>query len=358
VDLAAVSGGGEAEIHAFVKTFAASVGPARLGCSRAMRQWLNKEASSGTVDLIHTHSLWMMPNLYAGWAARKGETRLVVSPRGTLAAEALAISNGVKCLFWPLLQKPAIANAVGFHATAENELQDIRRMGFTQPVAVIPNGVELPPACLDPPPGKPKTLLYLGRLHPIKGLNVLVRAWARIAPRHGDWRLIIAGPSERGCREELQELARVMECPRIKFKGPIYGSAKLEAYREAALFVLPSRSENFGMTVAEALAAGTPCITTHGTPWKGITEHHAGWWIPLSEAALADALHAAMSRPEAELKAMGNNGRQWMAREFAWDRIGYMMGETYRWLKLGGKAPDWVDAGASSLCQTYCGKSR
>jgi glycosyltransferase involved in cell wall biosynthesis len=133
-----------------------------------------------------------------------------------------------------------------------------------------------------------------------------------------------------------------LKLQRIEFCGPLYGEGKLGAYREAELFVLPTQSENFGMTVAEALAAGTPAIVTRAAPWAGLEEHGAGWWIEIGVDPLVACLEDALSRPRDELAARGVRGREWMRRDFSWERVGAMMDQTYRWLLSGGDAPAWV----------------
>jgi len=129
---------------AFLKTFPLGLGPRRLGRSPAMSRWLNERAGLQAVDVFHNHSLWMMPNVYPGQVARKYDIPFVVSPRGVFTEYAMAIGSKIKRVFWPLIQRPAL-NAVNcFHATAESEYADIRRLGFRQPVAVIPNGIDIP----------------------------------------------------------------------------------------------------------------------------------------------------------------------------------------------------------------------
>ena len=129
---------------------------------------------------------------------------------------------------------------------------------------------------------------------------------------------------------------------RMEFVEPLYGEAKLSAYREADLFVLPTRSENFGITVAEALAAGTPAIVTKGAPWQGLQTHRAGWWIDIGVDALVAALEEAMAASPDELVRRGINGREWMIRDFSWHNLGKQMDRTYRWLMEGGVHPSWV----------------
>ena len=325
----------------FLKTFPLEIGPRRLGRSPTMRRWLVETARQGAVDLVHNNSLWMMPNVYPGWVAKKQGVPLVVSPHGTLSEWAMQSGSTIKRVFWPMVQKPALAATTCFHATAASEYEDIRRMGFRQPVAIIPNGIDIPDL-LPKPLGESRTLLFLGRIHPIKGVDVLLRAWQVVMTRFPDWDLQIVGPDNGGYLAEMQALAAQLRLERVLFPGVLYGEEKLRAYREANLFVLPTHSENFGMTVAEALATGTPAIVTKGAPWAGLEQRGAGWWIEIGVDPLVGCLETAMNQSPEDLAAMGRRGRDWMAREYSWSRIGRQMAETYRWIVQGGKRPAWV----------------
>ncbi len=193
--------------------------------------------------------------------------------------------------FWRLMQKPALGATSCFHATAESEYKDIRRAGFRQPVAIIPNGIDLPPITLKHR-GNARTLLFLGRVHPSKGLDLLLPAWRAVQDRFTDWRLIIAGPDNGGYLKRVQTLSDQLQLKRIEFLGELKGEQKWEAYREAELFVLPTYSENFGMTVAEALAAGVPAIVSKGAPWPGLEMRRVGWWIDVGLDPLVTSLNS------------------------------------------------------------------
>lgn len=325
----------------YLKPFPLGLGPRRLGVSPSMRRWLEAEADSGRVDLIHNHSLWMMPNVYSGRACRKGRCRLVVSPRGTLSAWALGRSALRKKIFWHLLQAPALREAACFHATAESEFEDIRRLGFRQPVCILPNGIDVPPL-EETPKGGRRQLLFLGRIHPKKGIDVLLRAWQAVEQRFPDWDLLIAGPDNGGYLRAMQALAAQLRLERVVFRDPLFGEEKLRAYRAASLFVLPTHSENFGMTVAEALAAGTPAIVTRGAPWAGLAEQGAGWWIEIGVAPLIACLEQALAASPQRLRDMGRVGHEWMKRGYSWYGIGGQFLATYRWLLDGGETPAWV----------------
>lgn len=341
VTLAALDWAPMSSSPTFLKTFPLGWGPRRLGRSPAMRRWLSTQAASRSVDLIHNHNLWMMPNVYSGQVARRHDIPLVVSPHGTLSEWAMRSGSSVKRLFWPLLQRPALAVATCFHATAKSEYADIRRMGFRQPVAIIPNGIDIP----DLRPKKrsdSRTLLFLGRIHPVKGLDMLLPAWRVVQDRFPEWKLRIVGPDNRGYLAQVQRLASELRLERIEFSGALYGKQKSLAYGQADLFVLPSYSENFGMTVAEALAAGIPAIVTKGAPWSDLEAHGAGWWIGIGIDPLVACLQDALSRSTDNLGEMGLRGRAWMDAEYSWAHVGRQMVETYRWILHGGNKPDSV----------------
>ena len=135
-----------------------------------------------------------------------------------------------------------------------------------------------------------RVVLSLGRIHPKKGLDRLVRAWAKVEAAHPDWRLRIVGPAELGHDAELRALAASLNLSRVSIEPAIYGEEKYTAFREADIFVLPTLNENFAMTVAESLAAGTPVISTKGAPWAGLEVERCGWWIDHGIEPLAAAL--------------------------------------------------------------------
>jgi glycosyltransferase involved in cell wall biosynthesis len=325
----------------YLKSFPLGWGPRRLGVAPRMRRWLETEAASGQIDIIHNHGLWMMPNVYSGRACRNGNCRLMVSPRGTVSRWAFGRNRLQKEIFWRLLQRPAVAGAACFHATAESEFDDIRQLGFKQPVCILPNGIDLPPLEQNPNGGR-RQLLFLGRIHPVKGVDVLLRAWQAVEHRFPDWELHVAGPDDGGYLAAMQALAAQLRLERLVFRGPLFGDEKWRAYRQASLFVLPTHSENFGMTVAEALAAGTPAIVTKGAPWAGLAEQGAGWWIEIGIDPLVASFEQALAASPQRLGEMGRAGHEWMKRDFSWDRIGAQFLATYLWLINGGEPPPWV----------------
>lgn len=325
----------------FIRSFPYGFGPKRLGNSPKMKVWLKDEAQSGKCKILHNHSLWMLPNVYPARAIEGTGCKLVISPRGTLSDKALQQSSLLKRMVRPFLFEPAVRNATAFHATSEQEYLDIRARGFDQPVAVLPNGVDVPDY-ISPKKNALKQLLFLGRIHPIKGIENLLQAWRKVQGLHTDWKLTIAGPDNGGYLTHMKNLAIELRLERVEFIGPVYGEEKLRAFRNSDLYVLPTHSENFGMTVAEALAAGTPTIVTKGAPWQGLEKECSGWWIDIGVDPLVLALEEVLSLPVDSLRKKGQRGRDWMIRDFSWEKIGVDMGRFYDWLVGDGEMPYFV----------------
>ena len=312
-----------------------------LRLSPGLRRAVSHEAA--LADVVHAHGLWLMPNVDAGNAASRARTSLVVSPRGMLAKEALEYSRLKKRLFWHLLQRRAYAGAAAWHATSDQEAAEIRAYGIKAPIAVIPNGIDLPEVLADHAAARPRRrLLFLSRIHPKKGLPVLLDAWSLIAGERPDWDLVIAGADEGGHRAELETCIATEAIPNVTFTGPLYGEAKTALLKDTDLFVLPTRNENFGIAVAEALAAGIPAVVTTGAPWRGLETERCGWWIDQGREPLLSALREATALPAHERRAMGLRGRDWMTRDFGWDRIGQQMCSLYKWLCGDGPRPPEV----------------
>lgn len=314
----------------------------RLGISPAMRRGLREAAKNA--DILHSHSLWMMPNLYPAAAVLGTNCRLVVSPRGTLQDAAWNRSRFRKRIMWALGQKKVLTSAACLVATGAGELAGIRARGLTQPVALIPNGIAVPP-----PPAHARAengtrrLLFLGRIHPIKGLENLLQAWSRIERDFGAWELCFTGTDEAGYVDTLRTQAKALKITRFDVHRPVFGEDKGRMLRDADLLILPSFSENFGVVVAEALAHGVPVIASKSTPWQGLTNHGCGWWTENTPDALEACLREALALPREALRQMGASGRQWMLDEFSWPRIGRMTLDTYSWLLGNAPKPAWVE---------------
>lgn len=306
----------------------------RWACrSTGLRDHLHQEG----YELVHHHSLWLLTLRYASAAAETHAAPLVLSPRGMLSGWAYQHHRWRKRLAEILIHPGAFARTAGWHATSETEADDIRRLGFIQPVCVSPNGVKLPD--LDslaaartawlmefPQLKERRVALYYSRFHRKKRVRELVDLW--LSEPRGDWILFLAGvPEEYSVAEIKAWIASRNAQNRIVVED---GRERPPPYAAAALFLLPSHSENFGLVIAEAMAAGLPVLVTDTTPWHAVATHGAGRCE--SWPAFAPALSAMLASSEAELMAAGARGRAWMARDFSWENCGRRLLDFYRTL--------------------------
>ncbi len=283
--------------------------------------------------LIHSHGLWTPVNHWAAQAAKRHGVPLIIQPRGMLEPWALNHKAWKKKLAMTLFQWRDLESARLLVATSGVEYENIRKLGLRQPVAVIPNGVDLN---IGPLPEKlalvdrQRVALFLGRVHPVKGLSNLVRAWAKVAPV--GWRLCLAGPDEGGHLREVMALAAQLGVDDfIDYVGAVDGAAKSMLYKSAEVFILPTFTENFGVVIAEALAHGLPVITTRGAPWADLVTNRCGWWVDIGVAPLVQALQEAISLSDDERQAMGGRGRAYVQR-YNWDGIAKTTVDVYRWV--------------------------
>ena len=292
-------------------------------------------------DIVHGHSLWSAANLATGLYARGRAAKLIVSPHGTLSPWALSRRGTLKKVLWPV-QNLALARADLVHATADSEVEEIRQTGYRGPIAMIPNGVAIPTAIGPLRSSRKKRILFLGRIHPIKGIENLLLAWKSVSKAFPKWELAVAGVGEPAYEATLKSLANSQALERVFWLGPVYGEAKVNLYKDSSLFVLPSFSENFGMVVTEAMSYALPCIVSKGAPWSVLPEVGAGWWIENTPEALSATLAQALALPAAALTAMGAEGRSYVEDKYSWGRVGHSFNDVYRWLVGNGSRPNFI----------------
>ena len=293
-------------------------------------------------DIIHNNGIWMLPNVYPAIVKRNSRCKLVFCPHGGLSAVALKRSRLKKFMMGHFGgQYMALRATDMFHAASIKELEEIRALGYRQPVAMVPNGIDVPEISHKPFGGSKRKLVFLGRIHATKAVGNLVDAWGNVQSRFPEWSLEIAGP-DCGDVSRIKEIISRREIPRVKFVGEFHGKGKYEFLAGADLYVLPSLTENFGITIAEALACGTPVIASRGCPWSRLGEKKCGWWIDVGADALTEMLETALSASPAALAEMGANGRRWMESEFSWDIMAKRMLASYSWLLGKGDKPEFV----------------
>jgi glycosyltransferase involved in cell wall biosynthesis len=293
-------------------------------------------------SIIHDNGIWLLSNHAAVSVARKTRTPSVVSTHGMLSPWAINHKALKKKIAWQLYLKRDLCAVDLIHATSQQEAECIFESGLHKPVAIVPNGVDVPPWRERTATGiDKKTILFLSRIYPVKGLLNLVNAWQQI--KASDWRIVVAGHDEAGHQKEVMAAVHAAGLQDwFEFVGPVGDNDKWNRFFNADLFVLPSFSENFGIVVAEALACGVPVITTTGTPWQELITHKCGWWVDVGVQPLVDALVNAISLSDSERSAMGIRGRQLVESSYGWDKIASEMLSVYEWILRGGSPPPCV----------------
>jgi glycosyltransferase involved in cell wall biosynthesis len=292
-----------------------------------------------TASLVHVHGCWHMLSWRVTRICRARTMPYVVSPRGMLSPWSFSHHAVGKRLAYPALERHVLARAAGVHATSEGEANELRALIPNLPLTVIPNGVDRPRPTPEHVrafreafqiPARAPVVLYAGRLHVKKGLEVLLGAFERVGQTYPQARLVLAGAIDRDYEQAIRRLVAAHPfADRIIVTGLLERQQLNAAYGAAAVFAFPSRSENFGITVAEAMAAGLPVVVSRDTPWPELEAIGAGRFVEPSPAAFADAIEAVLASP-AQGAVMGARGAAFAAARFDWPAIGAAMLEAYR----------------------------
>ncbi len=293
------------------------------GLTKIFRQFylIKNFFSSNDVNVLHLHGVWSPIFFIAFIVAKMMKVGIVVSPHGCFEPWALSYKSVKKKIALCTYQGIINRYADKFVATSPQEIFAISKLGIAAPVEIIPNGVDASGCHERPHFGNNRTLLFLSRIHPKKGLINLIHAWSKA--RKDGWQVVIAGPDEESHLAEVRNLIAELRLEAdFEFPGVVYGDAKTKLLTEATIFVLPTYSENFGIVVAEALSFGVPVITTTGTPWEELENFCCGWWVAPEIDALAGAIRNALDCTPDELKAMGDRGRALVERCYSWEAIG------------------------------------
>lgn len=318
-------------------------GPRAFGWAPGMRRAL----AAFEPDVTDCQGLWIYPSLANLRHARQHRQPYVVTPRGMLDPWALRRSAWKKRLVGAWFERAHLRGATCIRALAPAELEAVRAFGLKGPVALVPNGVALPN--LDDATraaDRPRTLLFLGRIHPKKGVGTLLRAWAQAQPetRAAGWRLQVTGWGETEHVRQVERLADSLELDRAGFAltGPRFGEAKEQCFRDASAFVLPSYSEGLPMAVLEAWSYGLPALLTEGCNLPEGFARNAALRVEPTTESLVDGIRTLARSSDTERSQIGAAGRRLVAERFAWPRVAAAMREVYEWTSGGGQPPDCV----------------
>jgi len=364
-----------------------TVGPRGIGYSPE----LTRSLLAGDQDLVHSHGVWQAQSHSIHTWHRRRQRPYLISPHGMLDPWALAQSRWKKRLAALFFENAHLRDSSCLHALCQSELESIRAHGLKNPVCLIPNGVVLPDyserlaggggqqrenPILDFQSNAPRILLFLGRLHPKKGLMNAVRAWKEVtghgSPAMGqdEWQFVIAGWNQGGHGDELKTLCQELglsysdtpaseflessstalsppptalcQPPTVIFTGPVFGETKDALLRRADAFILPSFSEGLPMAVLEAWAHGLPVLMTdHCNLPEGFREGaalHIGTGVP----SIAEGIRVLFQGSCQDLESMGAKGRTLVEKRFTWPKVAAQMKEVYEWMVGGGNKPGSV----------------
>lgn len=282
-------------------------------------------------DIVHINGIWSPQNWGFQKVAQELKIKVILSPHGMLESWILEHNPWKKKIALFLFQNKAIEKVDYIHATAQMEKDSIRKLGFNNEIVIIPNGIDLSEITKTKTSYGSKKMVFLSRIHPKKGIELLLEAWRSADTR--DWSLEIAGNGDQNYIQSLIESANDLN--NVHFVGAKYGEEKWAFMRSADVMVLPTYSENFGIVVAEALAVGLPVITTTGTPWNDLDKYNCGWWIDLSVLNLKSSLMKIFDLPIETLEKMGNNGKELVQKKYDIKAIGENMVELYNTILKG-----------------------
>lgn len=277
-------------------------------------------------DIVHINGIWSPQNWGFQKKAQELGIKVILSPHGMLEPWIMNQNPWKKNLGLFLYQKRAIQNARFLHATAEMEAVNIQSLGFKTPICIIPNGIDLNDIKDFKRQYGTKKIVFLSRIHPKKGIEILLEAW-RNCDTNG-WKLEIAGNGDENYKRLLSQSASDLK--NVDFVGAKYGEDKWDFLRSADVMVLPTHSENFGIVIAEALALGVPVITTEGTPWEDLDIYDCGWWINLSVSNLEKCISKVINTSADELEKMGRNGRKLIAEKYEIKNVANKITDLYK----------------------------
>lgn len=366
--------------------FANRVGPKQIGYSPALARMLDAYSP----DVLHSHGLWLGTSALArSWGKKTGRP-VIVHPHGMLDPWAVKNSAWKKRLAGWLFENSNLRRAACIRALCESEAQSIRQFGLTNPIAIIPNGIDLPfaSACdldramglgvqgsLEGSSGVPqagsnavpgtRNLLYLGRIHPKKGLVNLLRAWGELEARSRrsspqrhvgteSWTLSIAGWDEGGHEKQLKQLATDLEIrwcdvrdggvrpqgATVMFLGPQFKDAKSRCYQNCDAFVLPSFSEGLPMVVLEAWAYGKPVLMTPQCNLPEGFQSESAIRIETTVESIVEGLCCMRATTREDRERIGMRGKELVRQKFTWSEVAKQVRDVSIWVTQGGIPPD------------------
>jgi glycosyltransferase involved in cell wall biosynthesis len=334
-----------------IRTFAQSQ-PHFLGFSLDMensaRSWSGRQPL-----VVHQHMLWLGYSRTTQLFHSNKAARTVIAPHGVLDYWHVRKSRFKKAFAGIFYEYKNLSSCSCLHATSDQEVKDFRNFGLKNPIARINNGVSAlqleargnadkfrEKHCID---DNRRLMLFLSRISPQKGLDMLLLALGSLRNDFKDWVLVLGGIDYENYEPELRKMISDLQISdRVLFVGPLYGEEKDNAFAASEVFVLPSRSEGSPMIVLEAMAAGLPVMTTKAAPWEQLLQHSCGWWTEISTFGIQQSLSEIMEHDPKSLREIGERAKQLVSAEYTWTAAAQRSSLLYCWLTEGGCPPDFV----------------
>lgn len=309
--------------------------------SRNLKRYLFE---CGKYDLYHANSLWTYPSHITNIIAQKVNSPFILSPHGMLYPQALSVSKWKKYIAYSLYQRKDIENATVLHATCSIEMQYMRDLGLKNTIAVIPNCLYVNRQLLidRKTTNSVRRFGFIGRINRIKNIDRILYAWKCLGRKTSNSMLEIIGSGDKVYETELKEYVQKNKFQNVIFLGFLSGERLQKAIRQLDFLILPSKSENFGMVVPEALINRVPVIASRYTPWEELNTYLCGWWVDNDVQTLHDIICEAIEMSESDRIVMGNNGRNLVLNKYTVEQVSSQMKHLYEWILNGGQKPDFV----------------
>tara|TARA_B100000886_G_scaffold219394_2_gene152351 strand:+ start:26506 stop:27693 length:1188 start_codon:yes stop_codon:yes gene_type:complete len=319
----------------------------------ALEKFISELNVDSTNTIFHDNGIWLPFNNTISNVCRKNSIPIIISSHGMLEPWSFRYRYFKKKLAWYIYQQKNLKNVNVIHATSNMEAENIFKLNLNVPIALIPNGIDKPiknkiSSNFDPTSigllknDQRQIMLFLGRIHPKKGLLNFLVAWKNSLSYLSDWRLVIAGFPEENYLEKLKKFVNKNKIDNsVFFLGPLFGEDLANIYKYSKIFVLPTFSENFGLVVAEALSYGLPTITTKNTPWSLLDKENAGWCCESKITDLERVIKIATNLTLSDYKIMSHNAYQ-LSKNYDWNKISISFFELYKWILKKGEKPSFV----------------
>ncbi len=325
----------------------------KIGYSRTFQKALINYIQKDDHAVVHVNNLWRWGPLWGLYIANKMKRKTVLSARGMLLDSAVSKHKILKKILWHLLFRSVVQKVDCIHVTSLAEAQSIKGYNLRPPIAFVPHGFDsfkgtsesdklLAKQELDLPRER-NFVLFLSRISEHKGLHILIEAFAEISKKFHDFDLLVAGEyNEQAYEERIKNLiTRYRLEGRVRFLGQVEGKKKEFVYSAANVFALPSRSENFGLVVGEALSFGLPVIASHGTPWAILSDENIGAWIPRKIEDFERELIKFCSMTPEMLNSIQPRIQRILSK-YSWEQSGRDMNDLYKWLFDQTRNPEFI----------------